>query len=49
MKELKRYIKALYDSFSFFAKNLEARIDFLAGVFGSLGNLNDEESSDDYC
>ena len=49
MKEQKRYIKALYDSFSFFAKNLEARIDFLAGVFGSLGNLNDEESSDDYC
>ena len=49
MKEQKRDIKALYDSFSFFAKNLEARIDFLAGVFGSLGNLNDEESSDDYC
>ena len=48
MKEQKRYIKALYDSFSFFAKNLEARIDFLAGVFGSLGNQNDEESLDDY-
>jgi len=48
MKEQKRDIKALYDSFSFFAENLEASIDFQARVFGSLGNQNDEESLDDY-
>ena len=48
MEEKKRDIKALYDSFSFFSENLEARIDFLAGALGSLGNLDDEESSNDY-
>ena len=48
MEEQKRDFKALYDSFSFFSENLEARIDFLAGALGSLGNLDDEESSNDY-
>ena len=48
LEEQKRDIKALHDSFSFFNENLETRIDFLAGAFGSLGNPNDEELSDDY-
>ena len=48
IEKQKKDIKALYDSFSFLNENLEARIDFLARTFGSLGNLDNEGSSDDY-
>ena len=48
MEGQKRDIKALHDSLSSFAENLETRIDILAGALGSLGNLNDEELSNDY-
>ena len=48
MEGQKRDIKALHDSLSSFPVNLETRIDILAGALGSLGNLNDEELSNDY-